>query len=241
MTWAVTFDFHNTIARCDEWFNLEVYDLIPAYFEQYSADLGITLAPDQVTGGKDHYRKLRQRVMDTGVELDAAAAIVEVLQYLSVDVPETGVDEAVASIFRPTVANAEPLEGVIESVRSLHAAEIPLAVVSSAAYHPFLEWTLEKFGIAGCFREILTSASTGYYKSTTKIYEVALNALDADAEFCIHIGDSERFDVEPASAIGMRTVLIGGENPSPKADLNIRSLVGLHRVLEEEFGLARDI
>jgi FMN phosphatase YigB (HAD superfamily) len=236
VTWAVTLDFHNTIAQCDEWFDLEVYDLIPAYFAWSEKTLGVPTDASQIAAGKAHYLKLRRRVIDTGIELDAEAAVLEVLDFLGLPAPSNSISDALEDIFRPTVRSASPMPGVIAASRRLNDAGIKLAVISSAAYHPFLNWTLEKFEIAGCFQNVLTSASTGHYKSSTRIYETALDVLGIGATQCIHVGDSERFDVIPARSIGMKTVLIG-DSCQGQADLHLRSLVDLPDALVETFGL----
>lgn len=241
VTWAVTIDFHNTIARCDEWFNLEVYDLVPAFFAWTEGNLGLHIESERIAAGREHYRTLRRQVMDTGVELDAASSICEVVDFLGLSVERDAVEQAMVDIFRPAVAPAEPMPGLIDSVKCLDSGGVRLAVVSSAAYHPFLEWTLEKFEIDGCFSHVLTSASTGYYKSSTKIYETALERLGSDPAHSIHIGDSVRFDVGPARAVGMRTVLFSEEESDGNADLHIETLVGLPCVLKEEFGLSLEI
>ncbi len=241
MTWAVTFDFHNTIAQCDEWFTLEVYDLIPTYLALATNGTGEPVSPDLAALGKRHYRELRLRVLESGVEVDAAQSVIDVLAQLGMAAHGQNVERLLCEIFRPTVASATPMTGVLESVRALHGAGVPLAVVSSAAYHPFLEWTLEKFGIADCFRAILTSAATGYYKSTSRIYSTALQTLDVAADRCIHIGDSERFDVEPARSLGIRTVLVGLDAEETAADLRVDTLVGLPELLESEFGLTCEV
>ncbi|CAN5678847.1 hypothetical protein BH23CHL2_BH23CHL2_02740 [soil metagenome] len=243
MTWAVTLDFHNTIAHCDEWFNLEVYDLVPAYLNWRHRTLGLSPEPGHIDRGKRRYRELRQRVMDTGLELDAAESLELVLQTLDVDASPDDVARALIEIFRPTVDSARPIPGVVESVKRLHAAGVRLAVVSSAAYHPFLEWTLEGFGIRQHFEVILTSASTGHYKSTPKIYEAALNILDILASACIHIGDSERFDVVPARELGINTVLFANGadvDTITTADLRVSTLVDLPSRLRDTFGMNID-
>ena len=236
MTWAVTLDFHNTIAKCDEWFDLEVFDLIPAYFAWLETTYGITTDVAKISAGKARYLKLRRRVIDTGIELDAEAAVHDVIKFLDVELPSHSICEALTEIFRPTLTTATPLPGVVSTTRLLRKSGIALAVVSSAAYHPFLEWTLEKFGIADCFDSILTSASTGHYKSSTRIYETALESLGVGASRCVHIGDSERFDVVPAKSIGMKTVMIGTELTG-LADLHLASMLDLPSALAKTFGL----
>ena len=244
VTWAVTLDFHNTIARCDAWFDLEVFELVPAYLDWHSRSSGLEVSADLKTTGRSCYRKLRQRVIESGTEIDAAESLEIVLKGLGIEVAPEVIDRALVDIFEPTVAGATPIDGVIDSVNCLRESGVRLAVVSSAAYHPFLEWTLAKFGIDGEFDAVLTSASTGHYKSTSRIYSTALEMLGVPPEQCIHVGDSERFDVQPARSLGIRTVLFDGieslVSTRSEADLRIPTLAGLPDRLRDTFGLAID-
>ena len=56
---------------------------------------------------------------------------------------------------------------------------VPLGVISSAVYHPFLEWCLEAWGLRDDFAAVITSAGCGFYKSHPGIYQCALDALGA--------------------------------------------------------------
>ena len=239
---AITLDFHNTIAKCDDWFELEVYDLIPAYFEWHRQACGSSPDPELVSRGREKYRELRHSVMETGIEMDAVSSVARVLEDLSVETCESGLAGAVEEVFRPTLDNCEPMPGVVESVRELRAAGMKLAIVSSAAYHSFLLWTLEKFGIEDCFVAVFTSASTGHYKTSSRIYEIALERLQVAPGAVVHVGDSERFDVDPARSLGMRTVLFHPPglptNGSAVADMNLTTLEDLGTVLDQRFGLA---
>ena len=242
---AITLDFHNTIARCDDWFRLEVYDLIPAYFDWREKAFGERPDPETVATGQSMYRSLRREVMETGIEMDAESSVEAVLDMLKLDSCRSGLSTAMREVFRPTLESCEPMPGVVDSVRALRSAGLKLAVVSSAAYHPFLLWTLEKFEIDNCFVDVLTSASTGHYKTSTRIYEIALERLQVDPESCVHVGDSERFDVDPARSLGMRTVLYQppGEPAicNGRADLKLTSLEDLDAVLKRRFGFGHAI
>lgn len=244
MTWAVTLDFHNTIASCDAWFDLEVYDLVPAFLDWQNQSPGCDVSADLKSTGRSCYRKLRQQVIESGKEIDAAESLGIVLKRLNVAATSEEIDRALVEIFEPAVSGTSPIDGVVESVRRLRRAGVRLAVVSSAAYHPFLEWTLARFGIDDAFDAVLTSASTGHYKSTPQIYATALDTLGVRPERCIHVGDSERFDVRPAASLGIRTVLFDGVESlaatHTEADLRLPTLVDLPDRLQNTFGLAID-
>lgn len=243
VTWAVTVDFHNTIARCNEWFQLEVFDLIPAYLEWRERECGGTIDPGLSERGREHYRLIRNWVMESGLEKDAATCVVETLEHLGLPYTEEEVERGLEAIFRPTLEGVEPMPGIISTVRQLHECSAPMMVVSSAAYHPFLEWTLERFEIDDCFESVLTSADCGHYKSSPRIYELAAEMLGRRPETCIHIGDSERFDIRSAQQAGMRAVLIDWDGEmagKTAADLRVETLCGLPDRLVSTFGCSPD-
>jgi len=228
---AITFDFHNTLAHCDPWFDLEVHHL-PSAFLRWWASEGGRAQPDDVLQDADAaYRRLRQAIVEHGVEQPAEACVAYVLDDLGIAVDDATVERGVASLMRSTLGAAEPTSGAIETVRALAATGIPLGIVSSAVYHPFLDWTLERFGIRDAFRDVVTSASAGYYKSRPELYWHAVSRLDAVPEQTVHVGDSWRFDVDGARRAGLRTVWVRRDDAALPAggappDLALASLVG---------------
>ena len=228
---VVTFDFHDTIARCDRWFALEIRELVPAFLVWHAERHGTAPPnPAALERGRLAYHALRAEVRDTGIERDAVAALVAILPGLGRDVPEAeirlGVDVLMAETFDDEVV---PLPGVIETVRYLAGQGTRLGIVSSAVYTPFLHWTLDRFGLAGDFAMVLTSADAGFYKSHPGIYWQAAQRLDRSPGRIVHVGDSFGFDVEAGRRAGFRAVWVLGERPTPDeraADLTLPDLVG---------------
>ncbi len=235
---AVTIDFHNTLMRCDTWFRLEVFDLVPAFLTWLDSNGNARVDGELHEQGRQFYRDLRHTVIETGIEIDAADCIKHTMEQLDIPVTSAEITSGLQAIMQPQIADASPMPGAVELVHALQARGIPMAVVSSAVYHPYLEWTLESHGMAGAFDRIISSASCGLYKSTPAIYEYAARALSSPPSACLHIGDSWRFDVDSASAAGFASALVGSdpqhepgtEFPTLKAD----SLRQLHESL---FGL----
>jgi HAD superfamily hydrolase (TIGR01549 family) len=228
---AITFDFHNTLAHCDPWFDLEVHHL-PSSFLRWLAENGGPVRSDEILADADAaYRRLRQAIVDHGNELPAEACVAYVLDDLGIAVDDATIERGAATLMRATLAAAEPTAGAIDTVRTLAAAGVPLGIVSSAVYHPFLDWTLERFGIRDVFRDVTTSASAGFYKSRPELYLHAVARLDAVPQRTVHVGDSWRFDVDGARRAGLRTVWLrraGVELPAGGAepDLAVSSLAG---------------
>lgn len=238
---VVTFDFHNTIARCDRWFALEIRELIPAFLAWYADRHGQeTPTASQCEDGRLAYRALRGEIRRTGIERDAVACLTAVLPTLGQMVSEEeirlGVDALMAETFDDDVA---PLPGVIDTVRFLADHGVRLGVISSAVYTPFLHWSLDRFGLIEAFSMVLTSAAAGFYKSHPGIYHLAAERLGARPSQIVHVGDSFAFDVEGARRAGFRTVWVQGDRPLPDEPAADLTLVDLVDAGPELLGLAR--
>ncbi len=205
-TAAITFDFHNTLAACPEWFKLEVRTLPSAFLRWWADREGREIATDQYSAADSHYRELRREIMDHGNELTAEASLERVFAAMGLEVPARDVAAGVGHLMRAALAGASPIPGAVDTVREIRAAGVPVGVVSSAVYHPFLEWTLQSFGLLDALQVVITSASAGFYKSRPEIFLHAARDLGSAPERMVHVGDSIRFDVGGASRAGMGTV-----------------------------------
>ena len=239
MTKAVTFDFHDTLAICDAWFELEIRHLAAAYLTWQADQTGngpvdATLLACATTT----YRQLRLEIIEHGNEQPAEACVVQVLERLSLPVDMKAVAKGVGELMRDVFAEVSPVPGAVATVRGLHAAGVSLGIISSAVYHPFLEWTLAKFQLQDAFLDITTSASAGFYKSRPELFWHATAALGADPAMTVHVGDSYRFDVEGAGRAGLRSVWLNREGkPAPESEivpaLTLDGLEGAHSAILE--------
>lgn len=227
---AVTFDFHDTLVDCDEWFQLEIRDLVPALLGWAADRELITNAGGRRDEAIMRYRAIRSEVIESGVERDAVSCALRVLTEMKIAIPEDCVACGVNDLMRAALRSASPHEGAVETVELLATAGITLGVISSAAHHGYLEWSLAEYGMLNRFSAIVTSADSGHYKSTPRIYEYALHVLGASAPSSVHVGDSLLYDVASASRIGMHTIWLnrgGGEPDGIVPDLTVTTLVGL--------------
>ena len=199
---VLTFDFHNTLAHCDPWFDLEVRDLPWAVLEL------LDIGPSATSKARvdDTYRQLRLDVITSGIEIDAYDAVWRIFDDLGVVADKETVRLAIDDLMYRSTLAMEPVAGAVQTVRHLHAAGVRLGVISSAVHHLSLDWILDRLSIAECFDSVVTSASCGYYKSTTAIYDVSLGHLGGDAATSVHVGDSLRWDVATAQQAGMTAV-----------------------------------
>ncbi len=205
MSQTITFDFHNTLIECDEWFQIEIRTLVSDVL-RYWHDLGEIDVPDAVFAAADaEYRKLRMAIHVHGHELPADRAVRTILERIGFAMSWEAVDIALDAIMRTAFETAHPVAGAKQAVTELSDAGVQLGVVSIAVHHDFLLWSLDRFDMTGAFDQITTSASCGFYKSRPEIYWSALADLRAPAATSLHIGDSLRFDVGGAARAGMRT------------------------------------
>lgn len=233
MSQTITFDFHNTLIECDEWFEVEIRTLVSDVL-RYWHDLGeIEVSQAMLANADAEYRKLRVAIHGHGHELPADRAVRAILERIGFAMSWDAIDIALDSIMREAFRHAHPVEGVRDTVWALKDEGVRLGVVSIAVHHDFLVWSLERFGMIEAFEQIVSSASCGFYKSRPEIYWSALSALDASPENALHIGDSLRFDVGGAARAGMRTGWYrrpdAKDTPSPELmpDLIVPTMAGI--------------
>lgn len=224
---GITFDFHNTLFTCDEWFELEVREIVPAFLTWAGEQEGLDVPPAAVAEGRRLYAELRSEIKLHGREQDAASCVADVLALLNIPVKPSTIESGVHTIMEQ-VPVAEPMPGALETVRALARLNIPLGIVSSAIYAPFLERSLRTCGGGDAFAAVTTSASAGFYKTRPEVYWHAASAMGISPEFMLHVGDSLAFDVGGAERAGFHTTWLSygrtlGED-EPKPDLVLSDL-----------------
>lgn len=230
-----TFDFHNTIARCDTWFELEIRELPVAVLEDLTEDDRRPLDVETRQRAVAMYRELRRSIMSSGIEKDAQTSVEHVLVAMGIDYAPGFVADSIDRHMRDALNDLHPVPGAVETIVALLDAGIPVGIVSSAVHHKYVEWALAEFGLLDRLAFVATSASIGYYKSDVRIYQHAYRSVQATIEQGVHVGDSPRWDVVTAQEAGLGTVLYAGsshtraseiENVQP--DLVLDSLVGAY-------------
>ncbi|MHB8645458.1 MAG: HAD family hydrolase [Thermomicrobiales bacterium] len=227
---AVTFDFHDTIAIAPAWFALEVRQLPGMVFHTLATRGVIPLDGAQMAAVTEPYRALRLAIHEHGRESDALAGVQHAFRAIGLALPDATVMAAIDELMASVRAGAYPRPGVVDAIRAFTAAGVPMAVISNAVYHPFLEWCLADWGILDAFAAVISSASCGYYKSHAGIYMCTLETLGVAPGETVHIGDSYRFDIEAAHRLGLRTVwlnLTGDPRDPCVADLVVYDLENL--------------
>lgn len=242
MRQAITFDFHNTLIRCDAWFDLEIMTLPGEVAKRLGA--ARELASDSVPEHEltKTYRALRAEIIDHGQELTAVDGVQETFRRLGLRVPADKIEPIVQSLFHDLIGQAAMVQGADSTLAYLNSLGYQIGIVSSAVHHEFLEWVLAYQGLRQYLTVVVTSASSGYYKSRPEIYRHAFEKLDAPLSRSVHVGDSFKYDHLGGLAAGLRTVWFnesGTVHPpdAPCPALTLSTLVGsgpqIHGLLAE--------
>jgi putative hydrolase of the HAD superfamily len=97
-------------------------------------------------------------------------------------------------------------EDVLPTLGRLRENGVRTAVISN--WDDRLEPLLENLGIKSYFEHLTVSGKVGHHKPAPEVFRHALDALKLEPEEALHVGDSQREDVEGARAAGMEALRI---------------------------------
>ena len=130
MARGITFDFHNTIAACDAWFQLEVRRLVSAFLEWEASSNGTRRGAALAAAADAEYRRLRQAIHVHGHELPAERCVAAVLGRLGIHLDSSEIARGVDELMRKVLPHATPMIGALETVRVLAGNGVALGIVS---------------------------------------------------------------------------------------------------------------
>lgn len=157
--------------------------------------------------------------------------------------------EAAASLWRAQLEEAYVLPGAREAIAGLRAAGIERAYISNI-WPPFYERFARDFSGETQPERCFVSFRTGLLKPSPEAFTAPLDRCGRPPSEAVMVGDTYANDIEPAAALGMKTVwvlhrpqketrdlvrVLNGAAPSPDLTLgsigdltaeNIRSLFG---------------
>jgi beta-phosphoglucomutase family hydrolase len=118
----------------------------------------------------------------------------------------------------------QPLEGAVELVRQLAAAEVRLAVGSSGPYAN-VSLILEILGLRDCFSVLSTGDDVSHGKPHPEVFLKAAERLRLSSRRCVVVEDAPQ-GIEAARAAGMAVVAVTSSRSADQlpADLVVDSL-----------------
>jgi putative hydrolase of the HAD superfamily len=102
---------------------------------------------------------------------------------------------------------------VLESFEQLRGAGYRLGLISN--FEGWLEEVLVEQKAGEIFEVKVISGIEGIEKPDPYLYRLAMERAGTDPEECVHVGDSIANDLEPATAVGMKAVMIDRSESFP--------------------------
>jgi FMN phosphatase YigB (HAD superfamily) len=119
----------------------------------------------------------------------------------------------------PVSDRMKPLPGAIELLAAIHDLGMR-NVIASNTYWRDADSYWEDFRLLGMAEHvdgIVTSVDAGHLKPHPAVFVMAMRYAEVPAERCVVIGNREENDIEPALALGMRTIRVYPDDPEPAA------------------------
>jgi putative hydrolase of the HAD superfamily len=135
----------------------------------------------------------------------------------------------------PLFARARLYDDTVPTLREMRSRGLKTAIVSNTPWgsSPGL-WReeLDRLGLNDLVDAAVFCGDAGWRKPARPVFDLVLARLGSRPEQCLFVGDSYRWDVEGARAIGMDAVLIVRDGPEPESDVPvIRRLAELWPIL----------
>jgi putative hydrolase of the HAD superfamily len=117
----------------------------------------------------------------------------------------------------PVADRMKPLPGAVELLAEIRALGMR-TIIASNTYWRDAESYWQDFrllGMADCVDAIVTSVDAGHLKPHPAVFQMAMQVAKSPPERCVVIGNRQENDIEPALALGMRTILVYPDDPKP--------------------------
>lgn len=116
--------------------------------------------------------------------------------------------ESLDAHYAVTQKNWQLEEDAIDCLTTLREQKYRLGLVSNAGDHRDVLQLVEKFSLGSFFEFILTSAGCGYRKPHPRIFQLALEKLNAKPGEVAMVGDTLNADILGANQAGMYSIWI---------------------------------
>ncbi|HVM34528.1 MAG TPA: HAD-IA family hydrolase [Actinomycetota bacterium] len=128
-------------------------------------------------------------------------------------------------------ASYKLFDDVVPSLEQLVERGYRLGLISN--FEEWLQRMLVELEIHEHFEPTVISGLEGVEKPDPVIYQIAVERAGVDPSEAVHVGDSPKLDVEPASSVGLHAVLLDRFAAYPGATVDrIRSLEELPGLIE---------
>jgi HAD superfamily hydrolase (TIGR01509 family) len=149
--------------------------------------------------------------------IGAAVLVAGCLQRHQVSADFSAVARIRRAMAIPVADRIRPLPGALELLAEAHALGLCTVIASNTFWRDAGSYweDFRLLGMADHVDAIVTSVDAGHLKPHPAVFEMAMRVAGAEPERCVYIGNKEDNDIEPALALGMRTILVHPDDPAP--------------------------
>jgi HAD superfamily hydrolase (TIGR01509 family) len=153
------------------------------------------------------------------IRVDANVVISDCLEHHGVPPEPASVAAVRRAMALPIDDRIHPLPGALELLVAIRSFGLRCVIASNTYWRDAGGYweDFEMLGMAPYIDAIVTSVDAGHLKPHRAVFELAVRAAGVPAERCVVIGNKEANDIEPALAMGMRTILVHPDDPAPPA------------------------
>jgi len=191
---------------------------VAAAMPSLSAKAADALATDLIQSSRPGDEK-RSISTEADMSTTAEALIAGALSRQGLPVELDTVTRLRRAMSIPVTDRMRPLPGAGELLELIHSVGMRTVIASNTFWRD-AESYWEDFrllGLAQHIDAIVTSVDAGHLKPHPAVFEMALRWSGVPADRCVVIGNREENDIEPALALGMRTILVHPDDPAPQS------------------------
>jgi len=171
-------------------------------------------------------------------EIDIVAAHRAAWAELRVELDAATLDRAMQEEQEAWWQGIRVAADAVPTLRALRKAGLRLGICSNAPYRPAsMRDQLRHVGLLDHVDAAVFSAEVGWRKPSPRIFAAALEALGAEHDTTVHVGDRLREDVDGAHAAGMRAVRLREHHDDVAEDERADAVLDRLRDLPELLGL----
>lgn len=144
----------------------------------------------------------------TGKEKNPQKIIEDIINKIEVSVSESEKLEILKlreERFKKSLIDIDPI--IFSVLLDIKENGKKICLISNADIIDIMYW--DRSPLNELFDEKIFSCEAGYLKPKNKIYEIALEKMNANPEKCIFIGDGGSDELKGAKEVGMKTILAG--------------------------------
>jgi len=193
---TVIFDLDNTILNRRQAFRVFAERFISKYVFLAKEEEKDSFISYMILADKDGYRKKRELFED-------------ILSSFRFKDPVPSIDVLLEYWFSEFPKCAVLMEGALEVLEYLKTKQIKLGIITNGSVRAQSS-KLDHVSIRDYFVSVVISDEVGVKKPDKRIFEIALNQLNADLDKTIFIGDQPLNDVVGAENVGIRGIWLSG-------------------------------